>query len=166
MEGTGSFGAELCRELVDAGFPVVEVNRPDRATRRRLGKDDAIDAEAAARSRISGSATVIPKSWGEKVEMIRLLKCAKDSATESRTRVINQIKAILVTAPASLRERLEPLRRSALITVCVALRPGPLHGPTAVALAARLLHSSSGHSVSRLALSSPLSRRSSSLWPT
>ena len=106
MEGTGSFGDELCRELVDAGFPVVEVNRPDRSTRRRLGKDDAIDAEAAARSWISGSATVIPKSWGEKVEMIRLLKCAKDSATESRTRVINQIKAILVTAPASLRERL------------------------------------------------------------
>jgi len=133
MEGTGSFGAGLCRELVDAGFPVVEVNRPDRSTRRRLGKDDAIDAEAAARSWISGTATVIPKSGGEKVEMIRLLKCAKDSATESRTRAINQIKAILVTAPAPLRERLESLRRSALITACAALRPGPLHGPTAAA---------------------------------
>jgi transposase len=33
------------------------------------------------------------------VEMIRMLKCAKDSATGSRTRAINQIKAILVTAP-------------------------------------------------------------------
>jgi transposase len=65
--------------------------------------------------------------------MIRLLKCAKDSATESRTRAINQIKAILVTAPAPLRERLEPLRRSVLITACAALRPGPLHGPTAAA---------------------------------
>ncbi|MEB3260042.1 MAG: hypothetical protein VKP63_05370, partial [Cyanobacteriota bacterium] len=117
----------------DAGFPVVEINRPDRSTRRRLGKDDAIDAEAAARSWISGSATVIPKSGGEKVEMIRLLKCAKDSATESRTRAINQIKAILVTAPALLRERLEPLRRSALITACAALRPGPLCGPMAAA---------------------------------
>jgi transposase len=47
MEGTGSFGAGLCRELVGAGSPVVEVNRPDRSTRRRLGKDDAIDEEAA-----------------------------------------------------------------------------------------------------------------------
>ena len=54
---------------------------------------------------------MIPKSGGEKVEMIRLLKCATDSATESRTRAINQIKAILVTAPSLLRERLEPLRR-------------------------------------------------------
>jgi len=166
MEGTGSFGAGLCRELVDAGFPVVEVNRPDRSTRRRLGKDDAIDAEAAARSWISGSAAVIPKSGGEKVEMIWLLKCAKDSATESRTRAINQIKAILVTAPAPLRERLEPLRRSALITACAALRPGPLHGPIAAAPAARLLRSSSGHSASWLAVSRPSIRRSLSFWTT
>jgi transposase len=45
-EGTASFAAGICRELVDAGFPVVEVDRPDRSRRRRLGKDDAIDAEA------------------------------------------------------------------------------------------------------------------------
>lgn len=116
MEGTGSFGAGLCRERVDAGFPVVEVNRPDRSTRRRLGTDHAIDAETAARSWIAGSTAVIPKSGDETMEMIRLLKVAKDSATESHTRAINQIKAILVTAPAPLRERLEPLPRSALIT--------------------------------------------------
>jgi hypothetical protein len=90
LEGTGSFGAGLCRQLVDAGFPVVEVNRPDRSTRRRLGKDDSIDAEAAARSWISGTATVIPKSGCEKVEMIRLQKCAQDSATESRTHPSDQ----------------------------------------------------------------------------
>jgi hypothetical protein len=34
----------------------------------------------------------------------------------------------LVTAPAPLRERLEPLRRGAMIMACAALRPGPLHG--------------------------------------
>ena len=133
MEGIGSFGAGLCCELFDAGFPIMEVNRLDRSTRRRLGKDDAIDAEAAARSWISGTARVIPKSGGEKVEMIRLLKCAKDSTTESRTPAINQIKAILLTAPAPLHERLELLRRSALITACSALRSGPLHGPMAAA---------------------------------
>jgi transposase len=49
MEGTSSFGAGLCRELLAAGYPVIEVNRLDRATRRRLGKNDPIDAEAAAR---------------------------------------------------------------------------------------------------------------------
>jgi transposase len=49
IEGTSSYGAGLTRELQDAGFPVVEVNRTVRSVRRRLGKDDAIDAEAAAR---------------------------------------------------------------------------------------------------------------------
>jgi hypothetical protein len=42
------------------------------------------------------------------VEMIRLLKWAKDSDTESRTRAINQIKAILGTAPGPLREGWSP----------------------------------------------------------
>jgi transposase len=43
IEGTGTFGAGLCRELLAAGCSVVEINRPDRSTRRRLGKDDAAE---------------------------------------------------------------------------------------------------------------------------
>jgi transposase len=62
IKGTGSFGAGLCRELMTAGFPVVEINRLDRSTRRRLGKDDSIDAEAAARAFFAGTATITPKS--------------------------------------------------------------------------------------------------------
>jgi transposase len=69
VEGTGSFGAGLCRELLAVGYSVVEINRPDRSTRRRLGKDVdavfreavAIDAEAAARSFLAGTATIAPK---------------------------------------------------------------------------------------------------------
>lgn len=61
IEGTGSYGAGLCRDLMASGFPVVEINRPDRATRRRVGKDDAIDAESAARAFIAGTATNMPK---------------------------------------------------------------------------------------------------------
>jgi transposase len=55
MEGTNSFGAGLCRELLSAGLPVVEANRADRSTRRRRGKDDAIDAEVAARAFLAGT---------------------------------------------------------------------------------------------------------------
>jgi hypothetical protein len=33
---------------------VAEVNRPDRATRRRRGKSDPLDAEAAARAVLAG----------------------------------------------------------------------------------------------------------------
>ena len=86
VEGTGSFGVGLCRELMAVGYSVVEINRPDRSTRRRLGKDDAIDAEAAARSLLAGTATITPKGGTHLVEMIRLLKGNKDSASKSRSR--------------------------------------------------------------------------------
>jgi transposase len=46
VEGTGSYGAALTRQLRRAGVPVIEVNRPDRAARRRRGKTDTVDAEA------------------------------------------------------------------------------------------------------------------------
>jgi transposase len=48
IEGTGSFGAGLTRFLHRHGQVVVDVNRPDRAARRRRGKSDPLDAEAAA----------------------------------------------------------------------------------------------------------------------
>lgn len=58
---------------------------------------------------------------------------AKDSATEGKTCAINQIKALLVTAPAALLERLGNLTRRPLIDACAALCPGVLDGPMAAA---------------------------------
>jgi transposase len=40
VEGTGSYGAALARFLTAQGQVVLEVNRPDRAARRRHGKSD------------------------------------------------------------------------------------------------------------------------------
>ncbi|SIS01941.1 Transposase [Micromonospora avicenniae] len=57
LEGSGSYGAGLLRFLTDYGLAVVEVDRPDRSTRRRIGKTDTIDAESAARAVISGRAS-------------------------------------------------------------------------------------------------------------
>ena len=103
VEGTGSYGAGLARFLRSQGRRVIEVNRPDRSTRRRLGKSDPTDAEMAARSVLAGVAHDRPKSGVDKVEMIRMLKSTKDSAMKSRTQAINQIKAIIITAPVELR---------------------------------------------------------------
>ena len=46
VEGTGSCGAGLARFLAARGHKVIEVSRPDRSIRRRLGKSDPIDAGA------------------------------------------------------------------------------------------------------------------------
>lgn len=40
IEGAGSYGAGVARFLAGRGHHVVEVNRPDRATRYRKGKSD------------------------------------------------------------------------------------------------------------------------------
>ena len=59
VEGTGSYGYQLTRSLQAAGLAVVEVNRPDRANRRRKGKSDPVDAEAAARAVLVKSPVVV-----------------------------------------------------------------------------------------------------------
>ena len=92
IEGTGSYGAGVARFLIGRGYAVVEVNRPDRSTRHRKGKSDPTDAEMAARAVLSGVADATPKSGEGEVEMIRMLKSAKDSAVKARTQAFNQMK--------------------------------------------------------------------------
>jgi transposase len=133
VEGTGSYGAGLARYLRSCGARVVEVNRPDRATRHRLGKSDPIDAEAAARAVLAGTAVGTPKHGDDRVEMIRILKLTRDSAVKSQTQAVNQVKAVLVTAPPELREALHGLPRISLLERCAALRPSELSTPIAVA---------------------------------
>ena len=133
VEGTGSYGAGLAHFLADRGYAVLEVNRPDRSIRHRKGKSDPTDAEMAARSVLAGVADATPKSGEGEVEMIRMLKSAKNSAVKARTQAVNQMKAVVVTAPPELRETLDGLGTSALIERCRSFRPGRPHSPTAAA---------------------------------
>jgi transposase len=91
VEGTGSYGAGLTRHLRNAGIAVVEVNRPDRSTRRQRGKSDPIDAESAARAVLSGQATGTPKDSSGAVEAIRVLRVARGGAVKARTAAVNQL---------------------------------------------------------------------------
>ena len=75
----------------------------------------------------------IPKSGDDKVEMLRMLKSTKYSAMKARTQTINQMKALIVTAPAELRESLRELKTDKLTDRCAGFRPGPLVSPTATA---------------------------------
>ena len=133
VEGTGSYGAGLARFLTGRGFTVIEVNRPDRSTRYRKGKSDPTDAEMAARAVLAGVANATPKSGEGEIEMIRMLKSTKDSAVKARTQAVNQMKALVVTAPAVLRETLDGLTSSALAARCKRFRPGRLEDPAAAA---------------------------------
>jgi transposase len=57
VEGTGAYGAGLSRHLQSCGVVVIEVDRPNRQTRRRNGKSDQLDAIEAARAALSGRAS-------------------------------------------------------------------------------------------------------------
>lgn len=113
VESTGSFGAGLTRFLQKSGIGVIEVDRPDRKTRRFDGKTDTIDAYAAARAVVSGRANGTPKSRDGLAEAVRAIEIVCHGATKDRTRAINQFKALLITAPTGLRERMnrETFRR-------------------------------------------------------
>ena len=121
VEGTGSYGAGLARHLAAAGVAVVEVNRPNRQTRRRRGKSAVTDAEAAARAALSGDATARPKAGDGPVEAIRTLRVARRSAIKARTQAINQIHDLIVTAPDALKDQIGGVRTGALIDACARL---------------------------------------------
>ncbi|SEP48337.1 Transposase [Amycolatopsis saalfeldensis] len=134
VECTGSYGAALARHLRTRGVQVIEVNQPDKATRRRRGKTDAIDAEAAARAVLSGRATGSMKTGDGPVEMLRIFKLAKASAIKARTQTINQLKAVLIAADPALRETLTGLSNPILFRRCAELPPTTPNDVTSAAV--------------------------------
>lgn len=106
IEGTNSFGAGLTRYFTNAGIDVIEVNQPHAHTRSRRGKNDFIDAEAAARKVLSGEATASAKDSTGIVESIRQLSVARNGAIKARSAALLQLGNLISTAPAHLREQL------------------------------------------------------------
>jgi transposase len=140
VEGCGCYGAGLARFLGAQGYLVLEVNRPDRSARRRRGKSDPIDAEAAARAVLAGQATAIPKTGSHLVEMVRCLRVARATAVKARSQAINALRALVVTAAPELREQLRELPATKLAAAAAQLEPGPILTTTAATkLALRLL---------------------------
>jgi transposase len=104
IEGAGSYGAGLCRHLQAAGISVVEVERPRRRDRRQ-GKSDRVDALLAAKRVLAGDGISTPRADGNRAALSVLL-VAYRSCVEERTRLLNQLQGLHVTAPTSLRERI------------------------------------------------------------
>jgi len=105
VEGTGSWGVGLARFLHDQEVEVVGVDRPNRQKRRKRGKSDPIDAEAAARAALSGEASVTPKRRNGAVEQMRVLLVARRSARTQRIQTLNQLRHLVFCAPEPIRVR-------------------------------------------------------------
>lgn len=131
VEGTGAYGAGLARHLHDKGVSVIEVPRPDRRLRRQHGKSDPIDAEAAARAVLAGTATVVPKLANGSIEAIRAIR-ARNGAIKAKTAATNALQGLVVSAPEPLRAQLRGASTIKLVQICGGMRPDMdrLHEPT------------------------------------
>lgn len=133
VEGTGAYGAGLARLLRSHHITLVEVDRPDRKTRRFAGKSDPIDAVAAAQAALSGRQDGTPKTRDGAVEALRSLRVARRALVDHRADLQRRIKTLLITAPEPLRAGMRGLGNTELVERCAGLRPDPtrLHEPLA-----------------------------------
>jgi transposase len=113
IEGTGSYGTGLCEYLQGEGITVFEVERPKRRE-RRTGKSDRLDALVAAKKVLANDGLSTPRGHGKRVAL-QMLLVAYRSVISERSRLYNQLQALHVTAPTTLRERVGPARNGATL---------------------------------------------------
>jgi transposase len=128
IEGTRSHGAGLVRALRHAGHQVFESDRPKRLQRRPGGKSDALDARRAAREALAREHSAVPRADGPR-EAARMLLVTRESAIQARTGAVNQLKALVMTAPDQQRQRLRGMTKHALVDACLRLRPSAVTDP-------------------------------------
>ncbi|MEE9206385.1 MAG: IS110 family transposase [Acidimicrobiia bacterium] len=121
VEGTGSYGAGLTGFLQNAGEWVLEVERPGRPARRNGAKSDTIDAVRAAREVLAAKDLIEPRRGGER-EAVRVLLATRNGAVVARTKALNHLQALVVTAPGRLRSRLGGLTTLQLTRQAARLR--------------------------------------------
>lgn len=117
VEGTCSYGAGLADELARRGFRVLEVlnKRKGRRRRRGEGKDDAIDAERAARDVLAADGTSVPKLRGGWVDGLRSLLVARERCVSARVECHAAALSLARCAPEEQRRRWEGMGQDAMM---------------------------------------------------
>ena len=124
IEGTRHYGLGLARHMAAAGQQVSEIDSTRHAGKRKTGKSDPIDAGRAARELLARRRPAQMRAAGDR-EALRLLMIDRDNAVQSAKTARTALAAILVTAPAPLREQLRPLPRERRARECAALTCPP-----------------------------------------
>jgi transposase len=124
LEGTGCYGAGLTSFLVDHGEWVVEIDRPKRPRGRNGANSDALDAIRAGREALARDHLATPRQRGHR-EAIRVLHTTRSVIVDAGANARRQLKALIITAPEPLRDRLRgrPWRQQA--RACAALVAEP-----------------------------------------
>ena len=140
IEGTGGHGAGLARHLANGAEVVHELDRPERAKRRRGAKSDPLDAARAAREALSRPLLGTPRAGGDR-QALSVLLAARSSAVDAATIAQRQLFSLVIAAPERLREKLRGRRLPDMVRAAARLRiqPGWDHETATTALALRTL---------------------------
>ena len=139
IEGCGSYGAGLARLFRSEDVEVLDICHPNRQMRRRRGKSDLLDAEAAARAVLAKRDGVTPKSADGPVEAMRALRVARSSAIKARDQATNQLHALIVTAPLVARDRFCEPKIDKLVDQLLDADPGTISDQVGYETAVRSL---------------------------
>ncbi len=123
VESTGSYGAGITRHLALAGIPVLEVTRPDLESRRRQGKDDLIDAVAAAHAALWGQRVQVAKDRDGAVEALRTLRTTRRNAVKARRATLQLLHNTIVAAADEVRDQVRNMTRMQRLRTCASWRP-------------------------------------------
>jgi transposase len=121
IEGAGSYGAGLCATLQGRGEWVIEFDHPQSRSAKDGAKTDGLDAARAAREVLGRRSFAEPRAGGTR-DAIRALSVTRRGAVDARVAAINELKALLVTAPIALREQLRHHANGTLVEACRKLR--------------------------------------------
>lgn len=121
VEGTGSYGAGITRRLQHAGEWVIEFDHPTTRPAKDGAKTDGLDAIRAARETLGRTHLGEPRARHAR-EAIRVHHVVREAGVRARTAAINELKALIVTAPDTIREQLRALDTAQLVKRCAQLR--------------------------------------------
>ena len=121
IEGTGGYGAGLTRYLAGLEELVVELDRPNRPTRRNGAKSDALDAVRAGREALAREHLAQPRAAVERTALAVLL-AARRSAVGAATVAQRQLQALVIAAPETLRCRFRGQSGRVMLATAAKLR--------------------------------------------
>src|SRR5712691_7460254 len=132
-KGQAATALALAKYLSEQDEVVYEGDHPKRSWRGPAGKSDQLDAIWVAKEALSGRRPSLPRARGER-ELLRVLLTARTGAVEAEKQGLNQLYALVVSAPEPLRQGLGKLRAAALVKACLRLRA---HGDQETAVTAQ-----------------------------
>jgi hypothetical protein len=87
------------------------------------GKDDTLDAIAAARAALSGQRISIAKDRSGQIEALRVLRVTRTTAVKCRRATIQTLRNTITAAPDEVRDQLRNLTPKQLLRTGAAWRP-------------------------------------------